>query len=125
MPIHEESEAHRQSVIYVCNHSSQSRVDEALQNQCKEREKYWIEVLRRVVAVIIFLSERGLVFRGDARIFGSKHNGNFMGCLEVIAQFDPFFAKHISEFGNAGRGTPSYLSSTIFEEIIKLIANRV
>ena len=61
-------------------------------------------------------------FRGDDQVIGSKHNGNFLGIVELIAQFDPFLDNHLKEYGNAGRGTPLYLSSTIVEELIQLMA---
>jgi len=66
--------------------------------------------------VLTLLAERGLALRGDDEKICSPHNGNFLGSLELVAQFDPFLAKYIEEFGNAGRGTPSYLSLTIMEE---------
>ncbi|XP_018374687.1 PREDICTED: zinc finger MYM-type protein 1-like, partial [Trachymyrmex cornetzi] len=34
--------------------------------------------------------------------------------LELIAEFDPFLADHISRFGNKGIGSTSYLSKTIY-----------
>ena len=42
-----------------------------------------------------------------------------MGVLELLSKFDPFLAEHISRFGNKGRGTTSYLSSTICDELIE------
>jgi len=56
--------------------------------------KYWRSVLRRVVSVVKKLSSRGLPFRGDEEEFGSLRNGNFMMCMELIAEFDPFLAGH-------------------------------
>ena len=84
-------------------------------------------MLRRVVAVIKFLAQWGMSFRGDDEIIGSKHNCNFLGLIELIAQFDPFLQNHVIvlQYGNAGRGNPSYLSSTIFEECIQLMADKV
>jgi hypothetical protein len=35
--------------------------------------------LERVVEVVKFLAVRGLAFRGAEEIFGSIHNGNYMG----------------------------------------------
>ena len=58
-------------------------------------------------------------------MLGSVHNGNFLGSLELIAQFDPFLQSHLQKYGNADRGVPSYISSTIVEELIKLMADKV
>lgn len=48
-----------------------------------------------------------------------------MMLLELISEFDPFLAQHISKCGNSGSGFTSYLSSTICEEIIVLMAKKV
>lgn len=78
---------------------------------------YWKAVLHRVVEVIKFLGTKGLSFRGDNEQFNKINNGNFLGTLELLAKFDPFIAQHIEKYGNRGKGTPSYLSSTIYEEL--------
>ena len=59
------------------------------------------------------------------KLIGSRYNGNFLDAIELIAEFDPFLAKHVEEFGNQGRGNPSYLSSTIHEEVIQIMAKKV
>lgn len=45
--------------------------------------------------------------------------------LELIAEFDPFLANHIERYGNPGPGQTSYLSSTICDEVVDLLANKV
>ena len=47
-------------------------------------------MLKRIVETIRILATRGLAFRGDDEVIGSKHNGNYLGVLELIAKFDPF-----------------------------------
>ena len=59
------------------------------------------------------------------KLIWSRHNGNFLVAIELIAEFDPLLAKHVEEFGNQGRGNPSYLSSTIHEEVIQIMAKKV
>ena len=76
--------------------------------------------MKRVVTVIKSLSSRGLAFRSKEEHFGSVHNGNYMMSLEMIAEFEPFLAKHIQSYGNPGRGHVSYLSPTICDEFIKI-----
>lgn len=80
-------------------------------------------MLRRIVAVIKFLGERGLPLRGDDELLQSPHNGNFLGILELIAQFDPFLKEHMETYGGKGRGTTSYLSSTICEQFIGMMSD--
>jgi hypothetical protein len=64
------------------------------------------------------LTSRGLPIHGENELIGSPKNGNFLGCLELIAKSDPFMADNLARYGNKGRGVPSYLSSTIVDEFI-------
>uniref|UniRef100_A0A673NLW3 TTF-type domain-containing protein n=1 Tax=Sinocyclocheilus rhinocerous TaxID=307959 RepID=A0A673NLW3_9TELE len=52
-------------------------------------------------------------------------NGNFLGILELLAEYDPFLAEHIQKFGWKGKGTVSYLSSTTCEEFIQLMGKKI
>ena len=95
-----------------------------LVKQINGEKQYWREVLRRVVSVIKFLGERGLAFRGNDEMPGSPLNGNYLGILELLSQFDPFLGAHISKFGQMGRGSVSYLSSTTCEEFVELMGQK-
>lgn len=75
--------------------------------------------------MIKFLSSRGLAFRGDTELLCSTRNGYYMGILELIAEYDPFISSHLAKYGNQGRGKPSYLSSTICEEVIQIMGDKV
>lgn len=86
---------------------------------------YWKNVLRRIVAVVKFLASRGLDFRGDNEILGSQNNGNYLGCLELISEIDPFPGDHIQNCGNRGKRSVSYLSANICNEFINLMGQRV
>ena len=65
-----------------------------------------------MVYTVLFIAERGLAFRGSDEKFGSKHNGKFMGILELISKFDQTLNEHIEKCGNPGSGNASYLSKT-------------
>lgn len=90
-----------------------------------EVENYWKEVLKRIVTVITFICERGLALRGENETIGSARNGNYLGMLELIAEYDDFLKKHIQKHANCGSGHANYLSSTICEEFIELMGRRV
>lgn len=45
--------------------------------------------------------------------------------VELLSEFDPILSQHATRFQNSGSGNTSYLSSTIYEEIIKLMSNKV
>lgn len=77
-------------VTWVTRASEKGQIDAGHRDQFKLEHQYWEDVLKRVVATVKLLSERGLSFRGDTETLNSTNNGNYMGILELIAQFDPF-----------------------------------
>lgn len=108
------------------NRSSElNNVNEVLTFQLETEKIYWKNVLTRVCAVVKSLSSRGLPFRGDNENIGSLQNGYFLMCLEMIAEFDPFLANHLTNYGNPGKGYTSYLSHSTYEQFIKLMATKV
>ena len=100
-------------------------MDNKLLEQQKSEIAYSSMVLERVVAVIKHLAERGLSFRGHDERLGSVHNRNFLGTLELLAQFDPFIAAHIEKYGGKGKGSVSFISSTICNELIDILGKKV
>ncbi|KAI0231410.1 hypothetical protein LSAT2_018226 [Lamellibrachia satsuma] len=113
---HPSSSGHEEGALHV---------DSAVAKQLENEQQNWIELLKSIVAVVTFLAERGHPFRGHTELFGQKDNGNYLGLLDLLSQFDPFLAEHIRRYGNKGRGQVSYLSSTICEEFIKVLSDRV
>lgn len=73
--------------------------------------------------MIKFLPERGLAFRGDNKLLSTQweflrlFGGHFCVCS--------FFAEHISKYGQKGRGMVSYLSSTMCEDLIRQMGEKV
>lgn len=123
---HENSHSHRDCVLMFKRRGNVlCRIDSHLLSQIEEQVKYWRHVLHRVVTVVKQLSSRGLAFRGEDEVFGSVRNGNFMMCLELIAEYDPFLKAHIAQYGNLGKGKTSYLSFSTYEELIKIMAKTV
>lgn len=123
---HENSDSHKNCVIRLRDRgNTKGRVDKSLIEQLEAEIRYWRNVLARVVATVKMLAARGLAFRGKVEKFGNAHNGNYMGCLELIAQFDPFLKQHITNLGNPGTGNVSYLSSTICDEFIAIIHKKL
>lgn len=123
---HENSTFHRKSIYSFSQRSvAVNRVDCNLVNQHKAECEYWKKILYRVVAVVKFISIRGLACFGDNETLGSLHNGNFLGIIELLSSFDSFLADHIKSSGNKGRGSVNYLSSTIVTEFISIMSNRV
>lgn len=123
---HENSYSHREAVCALTMRKEASaRIDMAIVEQNYSESRYWFEVLRRVVSVVKFLSTRGLPFFGQNETIGSVNNGNFLGCMEMLSEFDPFIAQHLEKHGNPGSGRTSYLSSTIISEFVELMGKKV
>lgn len=100
---HENSLEHKNSTTKWLNGSSSlALVNTELCRQITIEKDYWIQVMKRITSVIKFLALRGLAFRGDNEKFGVNNNGNYLGLLELIANFDPFFKNHIDAYGNKG-----------------------
>jgi hypothetical protein len=76
--------------------------DHNWQIQFNNDRQYWKEVLKRIVEVIKFLASRGLPLRPDNQTMDSVGNGNYLGIMELLCQFDPFLCEHIKKYGNAG-----------------------
>ena len=108
----------------ACSKSS-SRIDCQLVQATELQSKYWREVLRRTIDVIIFLSPQGFALRGHNEIIGSFHNGNFLSINELLSKYDPFLATHIEKYGNKRHGSTSYLSHSICNELISIMAKSV
>ena len=110
---------------YFFRRAKKGSICKDLEEQKESDRKYWCKVLARVLSVIKFLSSRGPAFRGSSERVGSPQNGNFLGILELLAEYDTFFAEHIQKRVSKGKGHVSYFSSTVCEEFIDAIATKV
>ncbi|GFX55413.1 zinc finger MYM-type protein 1 [Trichonephila clavipes] len=110
-------------LVWLTWKENKSVLDEQSKEQLRKDTEYYHNVLKRVVAIVKYLAVRGLAFRGTEEGFGSPHNGNFMGALELLAEFDPFIREHIEQRALRPKSLISYLSKTIYEEIIEIMGN--
>lgn len=122
---HEKSREHFDALQNMIGSRKNKKIDSELLKLQKQISDYWIKVLERVIAAIRFLGERGLAFRGDSHLHNEPSNGNFLGALDFLSEFDPFMKEHIRRYGNPGSGNVSYLSTTICEELIEIMASEV
>ena len=53
------------------------------------------------------------------------HDGNFLGTLALLSKFDCFITAHIQKHRQQGRGSVSYLSSTICCELIDIMGGKL
>uniref|UniRef100_H2YD91 Uncharacterized protein n=1 Tax=Ciona savignyi TaxID=51511 RepID=H2YD91_CIOSA len=64
-----------------------------------------------------------LAFSGNNELVGSPENGNFLGILELMAEYDTFLAEHIQR--QQRQRHVSYFSPTVCEEFIDILAKKV
>ena len=122
---HEISTPHQSAISAWISRRGICNIQTSIIDQNDQQYQYWQQVLERVVKVILFLGEGGLALRGKDETIGSAHNGNFLGILELLSEYDGFLAKRIERCGNPGRGRTSYLSSTICNEFIDIIGDLI
>ena len=87
--------------------------------------KYMKNALHKVVNVVKFLATRGLVFRDSEEKIGSQTNRNFLGTFQLISRYGLFLAEHLVKYGNLLSRKFSYLSKTIYEELMHLMRKKV
>ena len=104
---------------------AQGRIEKTLAREEAEQSQYWRKVLLRVDSTIKFIAERGLAFRGDGELIDLPRNGNFLGILGLLGEYDSFLTTHLNDEANKGSGHVNYLSSTICEELIALMEKRI
>ena len=122
---HENSESHRNASLSAASFKAKNaRVDYSFLMQIDKEKVYWRAVLKSCGRRQVPVRKRFAV-GGGKEVFGFPQNGNFLGLLELLAQFDDFLANHICRFGNSGRGVPSYLSSTTRNQSVQLMAKEV
>lgn len=123
---HENSREHKECILKLKARSNVlTRIDHELTVQLDEEISYWRKVLERVVVGIKFLVSRGHSLRGHEEKIGSTRNGNFLMLMEFLSEFDPFMREHIKKHADKGGGHVNYLSKTIYEEFIELMAEEV
>ena len=123
---HEKCSGHFESIkVFKLWEMKNGLVDSQQLLLLQQEERYWEAVIVRVIEPVRYLAERGQAFRGDSHEIGNPHNGNYLGAMELIAKFDTFLADHITRYGNRGRGNTSYLSHTVMEEVISILASEV
>ena len=70
-------------------------IDKALQDQINKDREHWRQVFVRIVSVVSFFCKNNLAFRGSIEKNYEENNGNFLGIIEMIAEFDPIMNEHL------------------------------
>ncbi|XP_042387582.1 zinc finger MYM-type protein 1-like [Zingiber officinale] len=99
-------------------------IDKEIQEQIKKDTKHWKHIMLRIVAVVKCLAIHNLAFRGTHDKIYEDSNGNFLGLLEMIADFDPIMQEHFRLIQDK-KIHYHYLSHKIQNELISILASKV
>ncbi|KAL7618807.1 uncharacterized protein LOC111896889 [Lactuca sativa] len=99
-------------------------IDKVQHEQFKKERDYWKQVLLRIIAVVKFLATHNLAFRGSNEKLYKKGNGNFLGVIEMLEDFDPVIKEHVRRITSEGLHV-HYLGHLIQNELIFLLAKEI
>ncbi|XP_063819320.1 zinc finger MYM-type protein 1-like [Pseudophryne corroboree] len=88
----------------------------------KQKEKYWQQILERLIALVRVLGIQNLAFRGTNEKLHTAGNGNFLKFIEYLALFDPVMDEHIRKIRDKETYV-HYLGKDIQNELIQLLSN--
>ncbi|KAK9078008.1 hypothetical protein SSX86_002065 [Deinandra increscens subsp. villosa] len=93
--------------------------------QFKKERDYWKQVILRIIALVKYLAKHNLAFRGSNEKLYKKGNGNFLGAIEMLEEFDPVIKEHVRRITNDDGIHVHYLGHKIQNEIILLLAKEI
>ncbi|KAF5785337.1 putative transcription factor and/or regulators TTF-type(Zn) family [Helianthus annuus] len=99
-------------------------IDKVAYEQFKKERDYWKKVILRIIQLVKFLAKHGLAFRGSNEKLFQKGNGNFLGLVEMLEEFDPIMKEHVRRIMNDETHI-HYLGHNIQNELIVLLADKV
>jgi len=96
-------------------------IDKVAHREIEKEKEHWRKVLFRIILIAKFLAKHNLAFRGTNSKLYQDNNGNFLGMVEMMAEFDPVIQEHVQRITNDDIHT-HYLGHGIQNEVIYLLA---
>ncbi|GJU75586.1 zinc finger MYM-type protein 1-like protein [Tanacetum coccineum] len=82
------------------------------------------KVLLRIIGMVKFLAKHNLAFCGSNERLYQNSNGNFLGLIEMLAEFDQIIKEHVRRI-TSDEIHYHYLGHTIQDEVILLLAHEI
>nr|CAI5845880.1 unnamed protein product [Callosobruchus analis] len=99
-------------------------IDEEHLRKIKDEEKYWHQVLERLIALVRVLGTQNLAFCGSNENLFACGNGSFLKFVDYLAMFDPIMREHVRKIRDRETHT-HYLGKNIQNELIQLLSNAI
>ncbi|EAY87545.1 hypothetical protein OsI_08956 [Oryza sativa Indica Group] len=96
-------------------------IDKVAQRELEKEREHWRRVLLRILLIVKFLAEHNIAFRGSNSKLYQDSNGNFLGLVEMLVEFDPVIKEHVDRITN-DKIRDHYLGPSIQNELINLLA---
>ncbi|XP_050920114.1 uncharacterized protein LOC127137729 [Lathyrus oleraceus] len=99
-------------------------IDKTTQRLIEKEKDHWKNVLKKVISIVKFLAKHNLAFRGSKEKLYEDSNGNFLGLIEMLAEFDPIIQKHVRRV-TTQKVHIHYLGHNIQNELISLLGSAI
>lgn len=96
-------------------------IDKTAQNLIEKEKEHWKTILKRIISIVKFLAKHSLAFRGSKEKLYQNSNDNFLGLIEMLAEFDPVVQENVRRVTNDDVHL-HYLGHNIQNELILLLA---
>ena len=99
-------------------------IDKISQRLLQKQKDHWKNVLKRIISIVKFLAKYNLAFRGSNEKLYESSNGNFLGLIEMLAEFDPIVQEHVRRITDENLHF-HYLGHNIQNELILLLSSGI